>query len=533
MTPARKPSAVAAVSQIEVLEEIADAHNAASGTRKQSLLASLLLGIGGLGTALFIERGGSFFSSVLAARWGGAEVFGAYSVALTAANNVAWYAGSGIGNTSTRFIAEHTRGTKGYRKTIRSLTLIALVSAAVAAIALWLGAEPMARMLVRNEKLITPLRVAALSAAAIVLVECCRGVFIGTRNFGHLLTLSTLAGGGLLLAVPRAAKFGATYMIAGQSVALLIAASVSAFLIFRRSKGPVAVNVPEGATASLGSVWRFGLMQLGGVVGMNAAGWWTATLVTRADSTLVQMAFYAVATQLRNISSLIPSLVQQSNLAFFTTEGGRSFGGAARVVEVSSMIASILSTLCCGIAILVMPWIIGHMYGKDYTKAEMCAVLAIATVLVHFGTAPAASRLLMVSLVKSGIVNGLWAIFVVIVATLFVPRASAVAATATLFAGHTLSSFLVVFYLWRLKALPDRVTTLVVLDAAVALAMCGLAWARVVRPDYSLVLNFLILTLTAAAGLMLLRWGQRCGALPRSFELSSLLRSARSHLPTK
>ena len=88
---------------------------------------------------------------MLAARWGGVEVFGAYSVALMAANNVAWYAGSGIGTTSARFIAEHAPGTEGCRRTIRSLGSIGLISALIAVIALWLGAGPMARVLLRNE----------------------------------------------------------------------------------------------------------------------------------------------------------------------------------------------------------------------------------------------------------------------------------------------------------------------------------------------------------------------------------------------
>jgi len=110
----------------------------ASQTRAKrlGLLPSLLAGVGGLGLALAIERAGSFLSNVLAARWAGAEVFGAYSVALMAANNVAWYAGSGIGNTSTRFIAGLIPGIGAYQRIIRSLTIISLVSAAVAAVAL-------------------------------------------------------------------------------------------------------------------------------------------------------------------------------------------------------------------------------------------------------------------------------------------------------------------------------------------------------------------------------------------------------------
>jgi len=474
--------------------------------------------VGGLGVALMIERGGSFVSNVLAARWGGVEVFGAYSVALMAANNVAWYAGSGIGTTSARFISEHAPGTEGYWRTIRSLATIGLLSALVAVFALWAGAGPMARIILHNEKLVVPLQMAALSAAAFVLVECCRGVFIGTRNFAHILVLSSMMGFGLLAVVPAAARFGATRMIAGQSAVLMAAVAVAAMLIVWKPKSPISkADVREIEPASLGRVWRFGLMQLAGVVGMNASGWWTAMLVARADASLLQVAFYTVATQLRNFSSLVPSLVQQGNLAFFTNEGSRDFGGANRVIEISSIAASILSTLCAGAGVVALPLVVGHMYGKGYGDAELPAVLAICTLLVHFGVSPAASRLTFVSLFWSGVVNGAWAVFVVV--------------NATLFSAHVLSMFLGLICLQKLGELPPGVTLLAVLDSITSLAICGLAWLRATHTAYTIVFDVLILGVTAVATFILVRRGQHRGALPRPLQLSSLWQSGLMRLP--
>ena len=494
--------------------------------RSPHLIGSLMTAVGGLGVALAIERGGSFLSNVLAARWGGVGVFGAYSVALMAANNVAWYAGSGIGTTSARFISEHAPGTEGYRRTIRALATIGLISAAVAMIALWAGAGPMAKLILRNPKLVAPLQMAALSAAAFVLVECCRGVFIGTRNFTHIVVLSSMMGFGLLMAVPAAAKFGATRMIAGQSTVLLAAVVVAVVLIVWKPKSPASKrDVREIEPASLGRVWRFGLMQLAGVVGMNASGWWTAMLVARGDPSLLQVAFYTVATQLRNFSSLVPSLVQQGNLAFFTNEGSRDFGGAKRVIEVSSIAASVLSTLCAGAAVVVLPLIVGHMYGKGYGAAELPGVLAITTLLVHFGVSPAASRLTFVSLPWSGAVNGVWAVFVVVAATLLVPTGGAIAATAILFTAHVISMFLGLACLRKLGELPAGVTWLAVLDTLTALAIAGLAWLRAANRAYTLGFDALILGVTAVATLILVQRAQSCGVLPKPLRLASMWQS--------
>jgi O-antigen/teichoic acid export membrane protein len=392
----------------------------------------------------------------------------------------------------------------------------------------------MAKMILRNPKLQAPLQMAALSAAAFVLVECCRGVFIGTRNFAYMLVLSAMIGVGLLSVVPLMAKFGATRMITGQSAVLMIAVLAATTLIFWKPKrSPFRRDVREIAPATLGRVWRFGLMQLAGVVGMNASGWWTAMLVARGDPSLLQVAFYTVATQLRNFSSLIPSLVQQGNLAFFTTEGSREFGGANRVIEVSSIAASLFSTLCAGGAVLILPLITGHMYGKGYGGAELPAVLAIATLLVHFGVSPAASRLTFVSLFWSGVVNGVWAVFVVIAATLLVPTGGAIAATAILFTAHVISMFLGLFYLRKLGELPAGVTSLAILDTFTALAICGLAWMRAAHTNLTLGFDALILAATGVAVLILVKRGQQCGALPKPLHLVSMLKNVTSTLTNR
>jgi hypothetical protein len=259
------------------------------------------------------------------------------------------------------------------------------------------------------------------------------------------------------------------------------------------------------------------------VVGINAAGWWTASLVARWDVSLLQVAFYVVATQLRNISSLVPSLIQSSNFAFFTDEGARDFGGADHVVSVSSFASSMLATICSGIAVISLPLILRHFYGKGYGMAEFPSVLAIATLLVHFGVAPAASRLLILSPLSAGVVNGIMAVVIVVLATIFIPRAGATAATATLLFAHVLAMFLVLVSLWRLDALPASVTMLAVLDTLTALATVWLGWARTLHPQYTIVWSLVLLLITGAVTLLLLRWGQHRGAFPKPLRLASLL----------
>ena len=92
-------------------------------------------------------------------------------------------------------------------------------------------------------------------------------------------------------------------MICSQSAVTL--GAVGLCLLLYRSLGlaPAASSLaePEPVGPLLREVWSFGLVQLAGLVGMNAAGWWLTTLVARSDSSLVQMGFLAISSQLRNM----------------------------------------------------------------------------------------------------------------------------------------------------------------------------------------------------------------------------------------
>lgn len=500
---------------------------------RASLAGSLVKGVFSVGGALAVERAAGFLANLLAARLAGATVFGAYSISLNTANNVASYAGAGIGNTATRFIADYPEESRGRQQVVRTVLLFAALSAGLAALLLWFSAEPLAKSLLRNPSLAAPLKVAAISAAAFVALECCRGVFIGTREFAPFLFLSGLVGVGSLIAIPSMAHFGATHMVAGQAGAVLLATLVSAALIFRRQRIKSKPTGEKARKVSLAAVWRFGLVQLGGVVGLNAAGWWTATLVARGDASLLQIAFYTIATQWRNLCGLLPNMVQQGNFAFFTDHGSAHFGGATRVVGVSAIFASALAILCSGFVIVPIPFVLRHFYGQSYSAAELPAAFAVATVIVHLGISPAASRLTVISLRWTAVINAIWSIVVIAAGTALIPSGGATAATATLFAAHVLSVVLVLFALWRLNDLPEGLVRVAALNVALGLTIGGLALLRAMHPDRALLANSLLLVSPVLGTLLLVRVGQSCGALPKNIDWVSLSQLVMARLPIR
>ncbi|HYY58324.1 MAG TPA: oligosaccharide flippase family protein, partial [Pyrinomonadaceae bacterium] len=166
---------------------------------ESSLHGVLARGGATLGLAAGIERASGFVANLLAARLAGPHAYGAYSVVLATAGTVAAYAGAGIGATANRFSGQYRREGKGYRGFLRALVLMSLGSALVAVALMLVGAGPLARAVLRNESLTTLLRLAAILAGVMILLECLRGLLVGQQKFQGLLLLSLILGPGLLL----------------------------------------------------------------------------------------------------------------------------------------------------------------------------------------------------------------------------------------------------------------------------------------------------------------------------------------------
>ncbi len=491
---------------------------------QRSAAAYLLSGTSALGAGVVVERGLGFLANLLAARIGGAGTFGAYSLAIATANNIGTYAAGGIGATATRFSGKYPLGTAVYPTLARVLLIVSAVSAAIAAAILWIGSAPIAHLL-RKESLTPLLHWAAFSAAGMILLECCRGFLVGQRRIIGILVLSSCVGLGMISLLPVMAHLGPIAMVCSQG--LLTTAAVLLCLSLYRPLGlasPVRAAAPVAIGPMLREVWSFTLIQLAGLVGMNAAGWWLTSLVARSDTSMVQMGFYAIANQLRNMAALAPGLLSQSSLAVMADCEGDAQKTPDRVMAVCSFIAVLASLALAGIGILLAPWALAALYGKTYSGATAATVLSLATAVVHMGNAPAAGRLTIVSIRQSGFINTIWAILVAGSATVFLfwPGNASIGA-AIILGAHVASALLVLWALKRQSITSPGMSLTFLVGIGTSIAMAALAIARDHSPDRALLLTstsgFVFL-----AGLALICWlGRRYRWLPsRSFLAAQL-----------
>ena len=422
-------------------ESLSSAPAGRPGVRRLSEV--LLYGSATLGLAVGLERVLGFISGVLAARIAGPQTFGAYSMVLATAGTIAAYAGAGIGTTATRFSGQYKPETAGYRRFLKALVVISVSSAIVAALLMMIGAGPLAHWVLKNEGLVSFLRIAAASSAAIVLLECGRGLLLGQQKFQALFILSAVSGIGLIIVLPLAARISAGAMIGGQAIVSLICIAVLVVISKRIRLQPMN-ETDHDAGPGIRPVFTFGLVQFAAFAGVSIASWWMASLVARADGTMTQMGFYAIANQFRGLAALAPGLCAQVGYSLLTDESGSEYGGANRVMLLNSFLASSLATVAASAGIVLAPWLLAVVYGKSFAGAETTIVILLATGIVHMSSIPASQRLSIVGLRAMGFINTIWALLTAILGVWLVPKAGGRQATKLqtsipLADGHTIA----------------------------------------------------------------------------------------------
>ena len=489
----------------------------------------LIGGTSALGASVFIERGSGFLANTLAARLGGPSTFGAYSLAITTVNQISTYAAGGIASTAARFSGKYPFGTPGYKSLGRALAIVSIVSAFLACTALWFGAPAIAQFM-HKEALTGLLHWAALSAAGMILLECARGFFVGQHRHGALMLLSLLVGAGLISFIPLAAsRHNPIHMIVSQG--LITTSAVVICLMLSRSLGLRDLQTvhPSPIGPILREVWGFGFVQLAGLVGANLAGWWLITLVARSDTSLVQMSFFNIASQLRNMVALPPSLLTESSYAVMANRDGESSKTPSHVMALCTYAATFSSLILASLGIIVIPWALRIVYGHAYNAAAITTSFALAVAVAHMGNGPAAARLSIVSIRAAGIINTIWAVVVAVSASLFLShRGSAGRAMGVYLAAHILSALLVLCALaWKKDHIPSGVNLVFLLGSFTSAALAALSVMRDRYPASSLSITGVMALIALSAWTALFFIGRKNRWLPNPTEIRRMVTSVK------
>ncbi|SDF22381.1 lipopolysaccharide biosynthesis protein [Terriglobus roseus] len=480
-------------------------------------------GVSVLSAAVFIERGATFLANVLAVRLAGPATFGAYSVGITTANNISVYAAGGIGTTATRFSGKYPYDGGSYRVFAQVMATISLCSAALAALALTLGASPIAALLHRAD-LAGLLRIAGITAAGMVLLECARGFFVGQQRLVALAALSLLVGLGMLALIPAMAMTGnAKSMVASHG-----AVTIGAVLLCCVMAARLHLQPPIGRDSGIAffplmrEVWSYGLVQLSGLVSANVAGWWVTALVARGDSTLAQISFFSIASQLRNLIGLIPSLLTEGSFSAMATPG-EGTGTAQRVMMLCTFASTAVSFVVAAITMVGAPLLLRLIYGQVYANAALAVCIAVGVAVIQMGNAPPSARLSVVSIRLTAVINTAWAVTTALLGTaLMLHGGNAAQAMAVFLAAHILIALLVLIGLQRRDRLPSGMVSLFIISTSGIVSLALLSAVRVTHPADSGLLSLLMLCVVTLCTMLLYRLGKKQSCLPSQAMLLSL-----------
>ncbi len=451
---------------------------------RRSLRDVFLGGGAAMTVVLVLERGASFAANLIGARLAGMEAFGAYSLTLSTVGMVAGYAGLDLGATAIRYSGQFPRTSPAYPAFLRALARVVALAAAVGSLAMFAASGVLAERVLDQPDLAWLLRLASLSVAARVVLESVRGICVGQRRYGALVWIAGATGGGLVLAMPLAARIGAPAMVLAE--AAVAGGAVLGCLVLAGRFGLTPAPVEAEASTeppSSRAIARFGAVRFGSVMLVGIGSWLLAASLTRHDPSMGENAFYGVAHQLRGLSAMAPGILATIAFPLLAGPAGQEFGGADRVLRVNAYLVLASSTAIAGAVALPLPWLLPFLYGPDYGAAEGAAALLLASAVAHMSAAPAANRLSIVSLRATTAVNVGWAAVVVASGSALVPFLGATGAAMAWCLGYGFSLLATASGLRWLGERPRGLRTLSWGSLASTLSIGGLGALRAIDPD--------------------------------------------------
>jgi O-antigen/teichoic acid export membrane protein len=235
------------------------------------------------------------------------------------------------------------------------------------------------------------------------------------------------------------------------------------------------------------------------------------------------MSFFAIASQLRNIVAIAPSLLTEGSYAVMADPRHEAEKTPHRVMALCSFASITVSLLLAAAGIVIAPWFLQLLYGGSYVPAGVTAAVALATAVVHMGNAPAAARLTIVSIRATAVINTVWAVFVAAAACLLLfHRGSAAQAMSIYFVAHILSSALVLLTLKRKDHIPAGMSALFLMGTTSMIALVILAFIRSTHPAMAISITLLMLLILTTTAVLLLTLGKRHRWIPSVAAIRSL-----------
>ncbi len=324
----------------------------------------------GLGSALLL------ISGIIIARILGKDLYGEYGVVKTTMLYIGGVAAFGVGTTSTKYIAEHTKESSDYLRSITKISVcITFVFSVLLSAFLYVFAEDLANLM-RDERLVVAFRFLGVIVVCKAMSLTIIGILAGHKHFKAIASNNILSGVAmLLLCFPLTWFFG----IKGAYTSLLLSQlilMVCCFLYFRKKYEQYPhSNKKFKVKEILYFTFPVMLKELSYYMGNFAM----MVILTRFAS-MGEYAILSVSAQWNAVIAIIPTLLFNVVLSYLSGEKNE----AKHKTILHKMLAiNFACTLIPCLAVLALLPIIVSFYGKTFVGLQTVMSIGIFSTLFY------------------------------------------------------------------------------------------------------------------------------------------------------
>lgn len=319
-----------------------------------------------------LSRGLLMVAMVLVARRLGRATYGEFGIVRSTVNVFGVVGGMGLGLTANRYVSQYRDRDKAFSgHIVGSSYVVALVAGLVVALAVLVGAEPIARGLLRAPQLVGALRLTAPLLLLGAIVGAQAGILQGLEAY-HRLAIASLAQGvvAIVALVAGARLFALDGAVAGL-LAYTLAGAVFFEVQIRRELRRQEIPVSYGNVAAALPIFRqFSLPVMLAGVAIAPLKWLAETMLVRRVGFAELGVFHAAMT----IATMLIALVSTANAPILSRAANAVGASGEQAMRYVSLYGSWYAFLLVATPLALFPRVTQPIFGAAYASSEFLTV---------------------------------------------------------------------------------------------------------------------------------------------------------------
>lgn len=331
------------------------------------------------GTAL--SQGMTLLTMLFVARLLGKEIYGQFVLIQSTLNTIGIFAGFGIGQTATRYIAAMKQRDAGRLGHILALSeRIVFIFGTVVSVGLSFLSQQLAEGVLHSPELAAPLAIASFAVFFSTLDGYQKSTLIGLESM-RAYALGSITG--VTLGMPIMLLAARHYGLAGAAGALvastILQAGISRYLATREMRRLGIYLEPRGCLKEWQVLRDFALPALLSGALVTPAHWVCQAMLANTDNGYKEIALLGVAMQWFGAILFLPNISSRVILPMLTDYVTAENHANVKRILILAIKTNMLMTLPLVAAISVLsPWILS-LYGPDFRDGYLVLTIAVIT----------------------------------------------------------------------------------------------------------------------------------------------------------